>query len=276
VRISLCGVGVDACTMEEAVDKIVAHAEAHGAPAYVVTPNAQHYVALRLNRRFREIYRLAFLSLADGVPLLWAARLLGTPLAGRVNGTDIFEHLCAAAAKRGLRIFLLGGRRGAAERAAEVLKEKYSKLNIVGTYCPPVGFERDRDEIRTIDRRIRTAMPDILFVGLGAPKQEYWIQDYHKVLGIPVSLGIGNSFEFVAGMVRRAPRWMQSSGMEWAFRLLTEPQRLWKRYVFGNPQFVWMVLQYKFFGKSAEAGSALVAALQTTVAGSIQHPERAR
>jgi N-acetylglucosaminyldiphosphoundecaprenol N-acetyl-beta-D-mannosaminyltransferase len=245
-RIEIAGVRIDACTLEETVDRVIEHAAARGAPAFVVTPNAHHVVMLQESEPFREVYREAWLSVADGVPLVWASRLLRTPLPGRVNGTDLFEAVCAAAAGRGLRVFLLGGRPGAADAAARVLRERHPDLQLAGTYCPPFGFERDAGESARVVEAVREARPDILFVGLGAPKQEIWMRENGEAVGVPVSLGIGVSFELVAGVVQRAPQWMQRSGLEWFYRLRMEPGRLWKRYAVTNPRFVALVMrQYR-------------------------------
>jgi N-acetylglucosaminyldiphosphoundecaprenol N-acetyl-beta-D-mannosaminyltransferase len=225
MRVNLCGVGIDKYSFDEVIEAIA--------------------LTLQKDAHFREIYRKAFLVVPDGVSLLWAAKFLQTPLLGRVNGTDLFERLCAIAADKGLKVFLLGGRPGAAEKAKETLQARYPSLDIVGTYCPPYGFESNPAELDAIDSKIKAAAPHILFVGLGAPKQEYWIYDHYQKLGVPISVGIGVSFELVAGMVKRAPVWMQKKGLEWLFRLIVEPGRLWQRYVMGNPQFIWLVLMQR-------------------------------
>ncbi|MEA5573195.1 WecB/TagA/CpsF family glycosyltransferase [Calothrix sp. UHCC 0171] len=244
-RVNICGINIDKYSFEQVTEAIAHHVITNRKPKYVVTPNAQHIVTLQRDARFREIYRKAFLVVPDGVPLLWAAKLLNTPLSGRVNGTDLFEELCKLSADRGLKVFLLGGRPLAAEKATQILKRKYPNLKIVGAYCPPYGFESDIRELQQINSTIQAAVPDILFVGLGAPKQEYWIYDNYQQLGVPVSIGIGVSFELVAGMVKRAPKLMQKSGLEWFFRLLAEPRRLWQRYFFGNAIFILLVLKQK-------------------------------
>jgi len=242
VRINIGGVKIDRCSFDEVVERIVEQALSGGAPKYVVTPNAQHILTLQKDAHFREIYSKAFLVVPDGVSLLWAAKFLQTPLNGRVNGTDLFERLCAIAAEKELKIFLLGGRPGAAEKAKETLQARHPDLKIVGIHCPPYGFESNPAELELIDSKIKSAAPHILFVGLGAPKQEYWIYANYQELGVPISVGIGVSFEMVADMVTRAPVWMQKRGLEWFFRLIVEPRRLWQRYIIGNPQFIWLVL----------------------------------
>jgi len=238
---TIAGVRIDDLGFEGAVEAIVDHA-AHGREAsYVVTPNAHHVVLFQKDALFRRIYADAFLSVPDGVPLLWAARLLGAKPQGRVNGTDLFEAVCAEAARRGLRVFLLGGRPGAAHAAARRLRERHPALHICGTYAPPVGFEHDSFGRTLTLERINAARPHLLFVGLGAPKQEYWMHANRHKLRVPMSLGIGVSFELVGGVVPRAPAWMQKSGLEWLFRLVSEPRRLWKRYLVGNATFLLLV-----------------------------------
>lgn len=237
-RVMLAGVAIDSCTMAQAVELVAARVRAGGPPGYVVTPNAQHLVLLQDDAQFRALYAAAMLSVADGMPLVWASRLFGTPLPERVNGTDLFVALCASAAESGHRVFLFGGRPGAAEAAAAELRRRFPALIVAGTCCPPYGFESDEAELRRLDQVVGSARPELLFVGLGAPKQERWIAAHAVPLGVPVSLGIGVSFEFIGGLVSRAPAWMQRMGLEWLYRLLSEPRRLWRRYVFGNARFI--------------------------------------
>lgn len=245
MKISLCGVPIDSYSFDEVLEKIILQAESESNGQYVVTPNAQHLVTLQRDLYFREIYKSAFLSVPDGVPLLWAAKFLKTPLKNRVNGTDLFEKICEVASEKALKVFFLGGRPGAADAVARVLSRRHPNLIISGTYCPPYGFESDAQELAKINELVRSASPHILFVGLGAPKQEKWIYENYKELNVPISIGIGVSFELVSGMVRRAPKIMQDLGFEWFFRLLMEPKRLWKRYVLGNVVFVWLVVNQK-------------------------------
>lgn len=249
-RSRICGVEIHAATFDESVSAILAQAALPHEMKYVVTPNAAHVVLLQQDERFRRVYDDAFLVVPDGVPLIWAGRLLDQMLPERVNGTDLFEALCAGSAERLLRVFLLGGREGAAAAAATVLKGRHPALEISGVYSPPFGFERDAAECENIVARINRTRPDLLFVGLGAPKQEYWMYDYRDRLDVGVALGIGVSFEFVGGVVRRAPRWMQRAGLEWLFRLVMEPARLWKRYVVGNVQFCFLVARQLFAKRS--------------------------
>ncbi len=244
-RIDLCGISIDNVTMREAVERIDAMVRARR-PAYVITPNVDHLVKLQKDAEFREIYRAADLVLADGMPLLWAGRFLGTPFKAKVSGSDLLYEVCAMAEARGHRLFFLGGRPGAADQAKAVFEKKHPALRIVGTDCPPMGFEKDGSESARIAQKILQAAPDILMVGLGAPKQEKWIAKNYQRLGVPVSLGVGVSFEFAAGIVRRAPVAMQKTGFEWLWRLGSEPGRLWRRYLIDDPEFFWLICKQKF------------------------------
>lgn len=245
MRINVCGTEVDQYTFDEVVTKIANYAASQGKPQYVVTPNAQHILLLRQDPYLRKIYREAFLVIPDGFSIISASWLLQTPLPERVTGVDVFEQLCAIAPEKGLKVFLIGGRPGAADLAAKTLKNRYPGLDIVGTYCPPFGFEKAPQECDRIAATIKAAAPHILLVGLGAPKQEYWIYQNYQSLGVPISLGIGGSFELISGTIKRAPQWMQNCGLEWLFRLSREPLRLWRRYLVGNPHFVWLVLKQR-------------------------------
>jgi len=242
-RTTIAGVPIHVADFRTVLRTIVDRAECGDGAAngYVVTPNAHHVVMYQKDALLRQIYDRAFLVVPDGVPLLWAAKFLGGSLAGRVNGTDLVQSLCAEAEARGLRVFFLGGRPGAALAAAERLRARHPALDVCGTYCPAFGFKNDPIECANIVERVNSARPHLLFVGLGAPKQEYWMYRHRDALRVPMSIGIGVSFELIGGVIRRAPLWMQFAGLEWFFRLLAEPKRLWKRYVFGNSAFCMLV-----------------------------------
>lgn len=244
MRVIICNIGIDNISMTETIDMIKNFID-HKKRTYIVTPNIDHIVKLQKDKEFLETYKSASLVVADGMPILWAAKFLGTPLKEKISGSDLFPKLCEMAAEKGYRLFFLGGRPEAALKASEVLKSKYSNIKIIGTYSPPLGFEKDKNEDDKIIKMIREAAPDILFVGLGAPKQEKWIYNHYKILNIPVSIGVGVVFEFMSGMVRRAPAWMQKMGFEWFWRLVMEPRRLWKRYLVDDVKFFWLVLKEK-------------------------------
>jgi N-acetylglucosaminyldiphosphoundecaprenol N-acetyl-beta-D-mannosaminyltransferase len=242
--VSIGGIDINNISFDQCIDAIEA-AIGRRQPVYVVTPNVDHIVKLQKDREFQAIYRKAFLSVPDGVPLLWASRFLGTPLKERVNGTDLMTSLCARSAINGHRLFFLGGRPGATEKAKKKLESLYPGIAISGCYAPSLGFETNAIENAKILSMIQKAKPDILFVGLGAPKQEKWIFRWHHRTGVPVCIGVGASFEFLSGLLTRAPVWMQNHGLEWLWRLFSEPGRLWKRYLIDDLQFFLLVVRQK-------------------------------
>ncbi|MFP4173863.1 MAG: WecB/TagA/CpsF family glycosyltransferase [Candidatus Hydrogenedentota bacterium] len=210
-------------------------------PGFVVTPNVDHICLFHRRADMRAAYREAFLALPDGIPLLWAARLLGRPLKEKLSGSDLVPSLSAWAAKEGHSVFCFGAAEGVAEKAAQKLQEQYPGLKVAGVYSPPLGFEGDPMENRRAIDAIRKARPDICFVALGCPKQELWLLEHYEDIGVPVSLGIGAGLDFVAGKVRRAPRCVQRIGLEWLWRLLQEPRRLWRRYLVEDALFFSLV-----------------------------------
>jgi N-acetylglucosaminyldiphosphoundecaprenol N-acetyl-beta-D-mannosaminyltransferase len=239
------GVGyalVDDCSFQQACESIVAHARNGGRPTFITTANAQHIVLLEKDKRLREIYSRADLIVPDGFSLLLAARFAGRSLRERVTGVDMFQALCELAAEQNLHVFLLGGRPNSANRTAQVLKGKCPQLR-VSTYCPPMNFEKSASGLEETARTIRAAKPDMVFVALGAPKQDYWIYEHGLALPVPVFMGVGGTFEMVSGMVSRAPLWMQSTGLEWFYRLCMEPRRMWRRYLLGNLSFAAVVVR---------------------------------
>jgi N-acetylglucosaminyldiphosphoundecaprenol N-acetyl-beta-D-mannosaminyltransferase len=227
--IALLGVPFDKLTMNGALERIERMIVGRQ-PHYVVTANADFLVQARRDVELRRILREAHLVLCDGTPLLWASRLLGNPLPERVAGSDLAPLLIERAAQKGYRLFLLGASPEANAQAVERLKKRHPTLNIVGNHSPAFQplLQMDHAEIK---RRISAARPDLLFVSLGCPKQEKWIAMHYHALGVPVTIGVGATIDFLAGRVKRAPRWMQRAGLEWAFRLLQEPRRLFKRYL---------------------------------------------
>ena len=236
------------------MDRIIDHALKRSRPEYVVTPNAHHIVLLQKDPFFLRIYQNALLIVPDGVSLLKASDFLNTPFRERVNGTDLFERLCEAAKDRGLKVFFLGGRPGAVEKCKQVLLKRYPNLEIAGVFCPSYNIDKDKQESLRIREYIKKAQPHILFVGLGTPKQEKWIYKNYQDLEVPISIGIGISFELVSDMIKRAPVWAQRASLEWFFRLMAEPQRLLLRYMEVVPGFIWLVLcqwwRKKFLFKS--------------------------
>jgi len=243
--VTIAGIKIHNVTSEQAISTIMGWIENGNTPRYAVTPNVDHIVKLKRDKEFQTIYQNADLVLADGMPLIWAAKFLGSPLCERVTGSDLFMKLCAVAAERKYKLYFLGGNPGDAEKAKEVLIQRNPGLIVEGCYCPPFGFEKDENENKKIVELIKIAKPDLLFVGLGAPKQEKWIYKNYQKTEVPVTIGIGVSFAFAAGTIKRAPVWMQKTGLEWSWRLMMEPKRLWKRYLVDDMKFFWLVLKHK-------------------------------
>lgn len=233
---------LDVLTFAETVERLIALARGDG-HAYVVTANVDHLVRFARDPAIRDLYTGADLVVADGMPVIWASRFLGRPLPQRVAGSDLFPALSARAAAENLSIYLLGGAPGAADRAAAILRDRHPSLRVAGTFCPDFGFEKDESECLRIADRVRDARADILFVGLGSPKQEHWIARYRHRAAAKLSIGVGISFSFLCGDVVRAPRWMQRLGLEWLHRLAQEPRRLWKRYLVDDMAFFRLVLR---------------------------------
>jgi len=243
-RITFLNTEIDNLTMSEAIeeiDKLVINKK----PSYVITPNVDHIVKLEKDAEFKEVYKNANLILTDGMPLIWISKMKSTPIKEKVSGSDLFPKVCELAARKSYKMFLLGAAEGVAAKAAENLQEKFNGLNVVGTYSPSYGFEKKEDEIEKIINIINEAKPDILAVGLGAPKQEKFVYKYNNRLNVPVSLAIGASIDFEAGNIERAPEFMQKCGLEWFYRLCKEPKRMFKRYLVDDIKIFKLALKYK-------------------------------
>lgn len=243
-RIPFMNIEIDNVTMDEAVEctKVLAR---QGKGAFVVTPNVDHMIKLHQDELFAQIYADADLILADGTPIMWFAKGFGTPLKEKVSGSDLFPRVCEMAAKENLSVYLLGGTEGVAEKAADVLKHRYANFTVSGIYSPPFGFEKDETQMKLICDQINEAKPDILFVGLGAPKQEKLFWEIRSKVNVPVALHVGGSFDFIAGTIKRAPKWMSKVGLEWLYRLIKEPKRMFKRYLIDDMQIFGLYSKYK-------------------------------
>ncbi|MCP4133784.1 MAG: WecB/TagA/CpsF family glycosyltransferase [bacterium] len=250
-KVNICGIEIDNLDLEGALERFDQMVK-NKKPSIVVTPNLDHIVNYQKDEDFQRIYNSASLVLADGVPLLWAGKFLGTPIREKLSGSDVFHDICRVGAEKGYRFFFMGGREGAAAQTAEIMQQRHPDIKIVGFYCPPMGFENNEEESAKIAKMIKKAKPDIMFLGLGSPKQEKWADRFSAELGIPITVGIGITFEYTCGMVQRAPVWMQKVGLEWFYRLIKEPKRLWKRYLINDPRFFWLVLKQRF-GKKKDA-----------------------
>lgn len=221
---------IDCLSQEQATQKVIDLAQGPDTGNYVVTPNADHIILLENQPKLREVYADASVVVADGMPLVWFSQFLRPRLPERVKGSDLMISVCEQAAAHGLRVFFFGAAKGVAEKAKEMAEESFPGLQVCGCYSPPMGFEKDHAaSLEAIDA-VNAAAPDILFVGLGAPKQEYWMFDYRNILRARVMLGIGAGIDFMAGNIKRAPRILQRLGLEWFYRLCLEPRRLVARY----------------------------------------------
>lgn len=224
------------------MDETLAHIEQFvkkGAPRQHVVVNVAKIVEMRNDRELREIVSSCDLINADGMPLVWASRLLGNPLPCRVAGVDLFQNLVKLCAEKGYRPFFFGAREWVVKKVVDKFKEKYGGLDVAG-YRNGYYSENEEPEIAAM---IRDSKADMLFVGFSSPMKEKFLNRWMDTMKVPFCMGVGGSFDIIAGMTKRAPVWMQQCGMEWFYRLLQEPKRMWKRYAKTNPVFVWMVLK---------------------------------
>lgn len=245
MKAELLGVAFEQATMSTAVAQIL-DAARQGQKGIIVTPNVDHIVMLQDDSDMRRIYGEALFRYADGMPIVWLSRIKKNPLPERVAGSDLLIALCKQAAGTGLNLYFLGGNPGIADKAAVELRKRFAGLNIVGTWCPPFGFEHDNDENEQIINDINSRSVDILFIGVGAPKQEKWADAHIDRLKVGPILCVGASFDFAAGTIKRAPLWIQRIGFEWVWRLASEPGRLWKRYLVQDSRFLPLALKEIF------------------------------
>lgn len=230
---------------DEFVQDVIRGVEIPGT-GHVVTANAQYYVLAQRDACFRACVGGAEYVCADGMPIVFASRLLAGRRVERLTGVDLVPKLCAEAAAKGLTVYFLGGKPGMAEKTAAKLVGQFPLLRVAGTACPPIGFTQDPYQLDKTLALVREANPAITFVALGVPLQDYFIESYLRPMGVPVAVGVGGSFEMIAGAVRRAPRWVQYCGFEWLFRWLQEPLRLWNRYFVGNTLFCYYLAKDLF------------------------------
>ena len=235
-RANILGVEISAINMQIALDTIRGW----------IDGSQQHYVcvtpvhALMDFRREPELVRIvneSGLTTPDGMPLVWVLKLLGFSRVERVYGPDLMLEVCRISQDAGYRHYFYGGAEGVPEKLSKNLCSKFPDLEIAGTYSPPFR-PLTAEEDRKILENINKSEPDIIWVGLGAPKQERWMAEHIDKLNAPVLIGVGAAFDFHAGLKQQAPGWIQRCGLEWLFRLITEPKRLWKRYAFNNPLFL--------------------------------------
>ena len=242
-RCDVLGVGISSVNMDTALATIGRWVD-HRSKHYVCVTGVHGVIESQSDPELKAIHNAAGMVTPDGMPMVWLNRLAGNKHVQRVYGPDLMLAVCAASAAKGNagpRHFFYGGGEGVADLLAAKLREKFPDLQIAGAYCPPfrkMTADEDRAVVETIDR----SQADIVWVGLSTPKQERWMSAHIGRLTAPVMIGVGAAFDFHAGLKLQAPPWMQRTGMEWFFRLVTEPRRLWKRYLRNNPLFVWYVL----------------------------------
>lgn len=243
-RIKFMNTDIDDLTMAETlneIDKLIQKKNC----SYVVTPNVDHIVRLEKDEELQKVYKNASLILTDGKPLIWISKWYKTPIKEKISGSDLFPRVCQLAANKNYTMYLLGAAEGVADTAAKNLMKKYPGLNIVGTYSPPFGFEKNKQEMNKIKTQIQDVHPDILIVGLGCPKQEKFMYYHCKELGVPISFGLGASIDFEAGNIKRAPKWMSNHGLEWLYRFSKEPKRLFKRYFVDDLKIIQVARKYR-------------------------------
>jgi len=234
-RVNVLGVGISAINLEQAVQEIERWIK-EGARNYVNVCTVHTVMECQNDTRLRTIVNRSGLSTPDGMPLVWLSRLQGFREAGRVYGPDLMLKLCERSVVTGHRHFFYGGAPGVADLLAEKLRTRFPGLQVSGTHSPPMRAA-DVQEIDDVLERINATAADIVWVGLGTPKQDFWVARHRPLLAAPALIAVGAAFDFHAGLLRQAPRWMQRSGLEWLFRLIHEPRRLAYRYLVYNPVF---------------------------------------
>lgn len=244
-RVRFMNTYVDSLTAREAVDVVDGFVRS-GEPHYVVTPNADIVVKMQGDARLLAACNGADLILADGQSVVGLASFLGTCIKERIPMTDFVWDVLGLAEEKGYGVFLFGGRPGILEKGRERIAEKYPCLKLAGACSPAYGFERDAEELERMLCLIRSSKADILLVFLGCPKQELFLADNHRKMGVPVSITMGGCIDFIGDdRIRRAPPWMQRAGLEWFFRFMMEPGRLFRRYFVDDVRIFPLALKYK-------------------------------
>ena len=224
-----------------AIDEMIAS----GKKSYVVAINVDVVMKLEDDQHLKKIVDEADMVLVDGKPLIWISRWHEKPVKAKISGSDLVPLLCTKARDKGYSIFIIGGKDGIAEKAKENLERDLPGINVVGTYAPPFGFEKDEVELRKINKMISDAAPDLLIACFGCPKQEKWIYENYQKYDAKVSICAGATVDFLAGNVKRAPRWMSDHGLEWFYRFLQEPKRMFKRYFIDDVKIVKLIRRYR-------------------------------
>jgi N-acetylglucosaminyldiphosphoundecaprenol N-acetyl-beta-D-mannosaminyltransferase len=239
MRVDVLGVGISAINLTEALETIEGWLQRKD-PNYVCVTPAHGVMESRRNPKLRKILNESGMTTPDGMSIVWLLKMYGHSKVTRVYGPDLMLAVCRYSAQQGFRQFLYGGEDGVAEELARKLQTRFPGLSIAGTYTPPFR-SLTPEEDKEIIERINRSEADIVWIGISTPKQELWMADHIGKLDAPVIIGVGAAFDFLSGKKLQAPTWMQRNGMEWLFRFLTEPRRLWKRYI-QYPKFVLLVI----------------------------------
>lgn len=242
--LEIAGINVHNLSEDEAVD-FIARLIDEGGSHYASVVNAAKIVAASKDNALKRALLEADLVTADGMSVVWASRLLGRPLKERVTGIELFQRLVRLASERGWAVYFLGARDESVRGVVARFTSEYPALRVAGYHD---GYF-DVSESAAIAEVIKRSSSDLLFVAMGSPAQECWITSNLMATGARFALGVGGSFDHVTGLAHRAPEWMQQSGLEWLYRLIREPRRLWRRYLIGNVVFVWLVIQQRLLGK---------------------------
>ena len=213
--------------------------------SYVVAINVDVVMKIEEDAYLKKIVDNADMVLVDGKPLVWISKMYGKLLKEKISGSDLVPLLCEVAAEKGYKIFIIGGKDGIAERAKQKLEAKHPNIRIVGTYAPPFGFEKNEKELNKINQMISEVQPDLLIACFGCPKQEKWIYENIEKYDAKVSVCAGATVDFLAGNVKRAPRWMSEHGLEWFYRFLQEPKRMFKRYFIDDVKIIRLIKKYR-------------------------------
>jgi N-acetylglucosaminyldiphosphoundecaprenol N-acetyl-beta-D-mannosaminyltransferase len=237
-RVSVVGSPVDALTFSETLTEVARLITARRPVQHCVV-NASKIVLMHRDSRLKDIVSSCELINADGQSIVWASRLLGQPVPARVAGIDLFQALLSLSERCGYSVFLLGATQEVLEGVLSRLHREHPGLKVAGSHN---GYWRD-EQTRDVVEVVRAAAPDILFVGMPSPRKEYWLAENLDALGVPFSMGVGGSFDVYAGAVKRAPLWLQRVGLEWFYRFVQEPGRMWRRYLVGNLEFACLVLR---------------------------------
>lgn len=239
---------VNAISMDETIAEVEKIIKA-GKPTQHVVINALKVNLMNENAELQKIVNACPLINADGASIVWAAKKLGVPLTERVAGIDLFENLVKLAAEKGYKIYLFGAKEEVVHKVKKIFEEKYPTLQIAGVRN---GYFTEADEPEIV-KNMAESGADMMFVAFSSPKKEFWVNKYLNDLNIPFVMGVGGSFDVVAGVTNRAPKWMQDHGLEWFYRFIQEPRRLWNRYVVGNWKFVDYTYKVKRSQKAAKA-----------------------